>query len=133
MKISVFGNPDLEIDFLPIKILPELRKKFPDFEFVVEDPNELTAPESNNWLIIDTVFGLKKTTLLTLEDLKRKQKSRLSAHSFDLTAHLFWIKKIQPKLRINIAGVPPAMEESEAVEGISRILANLFPKSERRN
>ena len=40
MKIFVFGNPDLEIDALPILILDDLRAKFPQIDFQFKDPNE---------------------------------------------------------------------------------------------
>jgi hypothetical protein len=39
-KIFIFGNEDLEMDSLPLRILPMLRQRFPEIDFVTTDPNE---------------------------------------------------------------------------------------------
>lgn len=44
LRVSVFGNPDLPMDAMPIVLLPELRKQFPDIEFIHQDPNEECFP-----------------------------------------------------------------------------------------
>jgi hypothetical protein len=129
MKISIFGNPDLETDNLPVKLLPKLRERFPKLEFNVEDPNELDIPEITEWTIIDTVVGIGQVKLLITDDLKKIPKNRVSMHGFDLGTHLFWLEKIKPGMEIKIIGIPPTISENEAVEGISKILASLLPKS----
>lgn len=40
MKIYVFGNILVDIDSLPIKLIPLLQKEFPDIEFCELDPSE---------------------------------------------------------------------------------------------
>jgi len=47
MTVSVFGNPDLPEDAMPVALIPELRKRFPNITFVHQDPNEeCTPPET---------------------------------------------------------------------------------------
>lgn len=133
IKISIFGNEDLAIDSLPLKLLPKLREKFPELEFKAEDPNELNMPEAGSWLIVDTVVGISHVKLLTIDDLKKIPKNKISMHDFDLGTHLFWIKKINPKIEIKIIGISPTISENEALSGISKILSTLFLGSEQRN
>lgn len=125
MKISIFGNPDLDQDSLPIRILPKLRIKFPDIEFVQEDPNELNLPEASEWLIIDTVVGLDKVQLLRPNEIKNISKSKVSMHDFDLSAHLSWINKIKKGIEIKIIGIPPMISEKLAFSGVVKILNRL--------
>jgi hypothetical protein len=134
MKISVFGNPDLCQDSLPIRVLPKLRKKFPNIKFVEEDPNELNLPETDEWLIVDTVVGIREVQLLTADDLKNVSK-KISMHDFDLAAHLFWINKIKKGLKTEIIGIPPMISEDEAIEGISKIISHSISlrENERHN
>ncbi|MGD0976915.1 MAG: hypothetical protein ABR875_01295 [Minisyncoccia bacterium] len=132
-KISVFGNPDLKSDSLPLGILPRLQKKFPEIEFLVEDPNELNLPASDTWIIVDTVAGIKQVQLLAPENIKSFAKSRVSMHDFDLKTHLFWIKKIKKNLKIKIIGIPPMISEKLALKEASNIIATLFPENGRRN
>ena len=40
MKIFIFGNEDLEVDSLPVKMLPELKEAYKEHEFIFQDPNE---------------------------------------------------------------------------------------------
>ena len=40
MKVFVFGNPLVEKDSLVLKMLPELRRRFPEIEFQEVDPTE---------------------------------------------------------------------------------------------
>ena len=128
MKISIFGNPDLPSDALPIKILPELKRLFPKINFIIEDPNELNLP-SKDWLIIDTVENIKSVKVINLDRVEKIKKSSASLHDFDLGMHLLWIQKIQKNVNIKIIGVPPKITEKEAVNEISRILANLLSKN----
>ncbi len=133
MRISIFGNPDYEPDALPIKLLPYLKKRFPNVEFVITDPNELGIPDEKEWYIIDAVKGLSEIKLLSLEDLKKPRKNRVSMHDFDLAMHLFWLNKIKKDLRVKIIGIPPSLSLDAALEGTIKILANLLPENESRS
>lgn len=139
LKISVFGNPDYQPDAMPLKILPFLKERFPEVNFQIEDPNELNAPASDEWWIIDTVAGLKKVQLLSISDLKKVNKNRVSLHDFDLSMHLFWIEKLkktkphtnnQRFFGVGVIGIPPIISETEAVSEVVKILNRL--RSSRR-
>ena len=88
-KIYMFGNPLVKEDSLPLKILPDLKKSFPEIEFEVVDPNENFPPANERDLtILDTVQGIKEPKLFGLNDLIKIQKSPNSPHDYDLGMHL---------------------------------------------
>jgi len=125
MRITVFGNPDLEIDNLPIRILPRLRGAFPDIVFEVEDPNNLDLPDiapGEEWIILDTVAGIPDVCWLTVEDIA-KPMGRLTAHDYDLASYLLLAKKALGPLPIRILGIPIGMEEDAAFFGIKQIFS----------
>jgi len=124
MIISIFGNPDLAQDAMPIALLPALRKEFPDIEFIHQDPNELGQAPSNPWIIIDTVKGLKKVTVI--DDIDSiKVKHRVSMHDYDLSMHLALVKKIDPNLQIRIIGIPMGMGKEDVSGEVVKILDEL--------
>lgn len=125
MKISVFGNPDLAFDNVPLKILSRLRTRFPQVSFVVEDPNELDLPseEVREWLIIDTVAGLPYVCEVPLEKLIASP--RVSAHDFDLGSYLALIHKIRPDMQVRIFGIPMGYDETRAFEELEKLLSVL--------
>lgn len=120
MTIFIFGNPDLAFDSLPLRILPELKKRFPEIEFKVLDPNEeFEAPEE--LILIDTVFGIAQARVFG--DLKNFENSpRVSLHDFDLITHLRHLQKLGKLEKIKIIGLPPTISEKEALEQVSVIL-----------
>ena len=120
MIIFVFGNLDLAMDSFPLRILPQLRKKFPSIQFEVKDPNEeWDVPEELT--IIDTVVGVKKVTIFdTLEEFTAAP--RFSMHDFDALANLRYLKKLGKLKKIKIIGVPPDLSKKEAIESIGNIL-----------
>lgn len=115
MTVFIFGNPDIEKDSLPLKILPELRKKFPELDFQVKDPNEnFELPEGV--VIIDTIAGLEKAHVFNSLD-NFKAPPRMTLHDFDLFNHLQLLKKLgKLPSKIKIIGLPPTMSEEEAVD-----------------
>lgn len=120
MKIFVFGNIDLEMDNLPLRILPELCKKFPEIEFVVKDPNEeWEVPEE--LVVLDTAVGIKEVTIF--ESLEKFSKvPRVGMHDFDALTNLRLLQKLGKIKKIKIIAVPQNISESEAIEKISEIL-----------
>ena len=121
MTVFIFGNPDVEEDSLPLKILPELRKKCPGIDFLTKDPNEdFELPEEA--VIIDVVAGLKETHVFdSLEDFEAPP--RMTLHDFDLFGHLQLLKKLgKLPSKIKIIGVPPMMSEEEAIDSIMAVL-----------
>lgn len=126
-KITIFGNPDLEIDNLPIRILPRLREAFPDVSFEVEDPNNLDLPDippGEEWIIIDTVAGIPDVSWLTVEDIA-KPMGRLTAHDYDLASYLLLAKKALGPLPIRILGVPMGMAEDVVFDGAKKYLSEI--------
>src|ERR1035437_8857752 len=110
--IFIFGNQELEMDSLPLRILPELQKAFPSIHFEIKDPNEeWVVPEK--LIIIDTAVGLKKVKVF--EDLDSFDTSpHLTMHDFDALANLKYLKKLGKLKEVKIIGLPPDMSESEA-------------------
>ncbi len=121
MTVFIFGNPDVEEDSLPLKILPELRRKCPGVDFLTKDPNEdFELPEEA--VIIDVVAGLKEIRVFdSLEDFEAPP--RMTLHDFDLFSHLQLLKKLgKLPAKIKIIGIPPTISEEEALDPIVTIL-----------
>lgn len=107
MKIYVFGNPLVREDSTPLKLLPQLKLKFPKIEFIVTDPNEDFPPEGEkDLLILDTVKGIKKPMLLDLNDLQSIQSTPISPHDYDLMFHLQLLLKLKKIKSAKIIGIP---------------------------
>lgn len=115
-KIYVCGNPMLDIDAMPFKILPELRALLPELEFVDFDPTE-NFPEDDPLYIVDTVINAGGVTIL--KDLGGLADApRFSAHDADLAFHLKWLEKMGKLPRLVIFGVPAAGEEKKIREDL---------------
>ncbi len=129
MKITVFGNPDLEIDNLPIRLLPKLREAFPGIEFETEDPNNLDLPDvapGEEWVIMDAVAGIKDVCWLPVDDIATPT-AHLTAHDYDLASYLLLAKKALGALPIRILGIPMEMEERRAERDIRQFLEEIIP------
>ncbi len=113
MIVFVFGNPDLPMDSLPLRILPELRKRLPDIDFQVKDPNEeWDVPEELT--VIDTVVGLKEPRVFDSLD-SFSAAPRLTMHDFDAYANLRLLQKIGRLKKMRILGLPSEMPERDAL------------------
>ncbi|MEK7078801.1 MAG: hypothetical protein AAB929_01910 [Patescibacteria group bacterium] len=116
MKIYVFGNPLVKEDSLPLSMLPQLQKQFPDIHFIVVDPNENFPPEGERDLIIlDTVKGISEVTLLDYSDLAKIEKSPISPHDYDLLLHLLLLKKMEKINIVKIIGIPPTSNNKKVL------------------
>ena len=113
MTVYVFGNPDVDIDALPLRILPELKRRLPDVQFVVKDPNEdWEVPEE--LVVIDTVVGLDQVQVF--EDIdKFVTTPRITMHGFDALMNLKLLQKIGKLKKLKIIGIPPTISEEEAL------------------
>jgi Ni,Fe-hydrogenase maturation factor len=121
--IFIFGNPELEMDSLPLKIIPELQRIFPLINFEVKDPNEeWDVPEK--LIVIDTAVGLKKVKVFDGLD-SFDSSPRLTMHDFDALANLRYLKKLGKLKEVRIIGVPPDMDESETIESVGKIIEGL--------
>lgn len=125
--IYIFGNPLLHFDSLPIKLAPELAKTFPDFDFVIQDPNENLHPENGELIIIDTIMGIDKITII--DDINQIDKIEssptYSLHDFDLGFNLKLLKKIGELKKVTIFGVPPDIKQEDALEQLKKSINSL--------
>jgi hypothetical protein len=119
---------DLEEDSLPLHILPELKKKFPETEFEIKDPNEeWEIGESKELVILDTAIGIKDIKIFNNLD-KFLPAPRMGMHDFDALANLKYLQKLDKIKKIKIIGVSSKMNEKEAIQKISQILNNISKK-----
>ncbi len=118
--VYIFGNPDLEIDSLPVRLIPDLQKLCPNFNFILKDPNEeWDIPEE--MLIIDSALGLEKVTIF--DDLESFASTpKLSMHDFDALTNLRYMQKLGKLKKIKIIALPPEMEPDRAIHDIENIL-----------
>jgi hypothetical protein len=129
MKIFVFGNPNLEMDSLPIRLLPALKNHFPDIDFAVLDPNEeWKIPEE--MVMIDTVVGIKELTVF--DDLKYFVESpRVSVHDFDAFFNLIYLQKLGKLKKIKIFGLPAEMTETNAEDVLTKAIDKWYTDSRK--
>jgi len=122
--IYIFGNPSLDFDNLPIKLKPKLKEAFPNFEFILKDPNENLHPENDELIIIDTVVGPEKIIILdNLEEIDKIETSpNYSMHDFDLGFNLKLLKKIGSLKKVTIFGVPSGMDKDEALKKLKILI-----------
>jgi len=121
--IYIFGNEDLEVDSLPLKILPELRKKFPEIQFEVKDPNEEWENIGEELIIIDTAVGAKNVAIFdSLEKFARTPS--VGMHDFDALTNLRYLQKLGKIKKMKIIGIPPEIKESEAIEKTEQIISD---------
>lgn len=120
-KILVFGNPLTKKDNIALKILPSLRKKFPEIEFMEFDPTEGIENEGANLTIIDAVEGAKEVIVLTEKDFGKIESGKIfSVHDFDLGQTLKLLKKAKILEKATIFGIPQKMEKNRAFAEISK-------------
>lgn len=121
MKVLVFGNPLLEFDNLPLKLIPKLKKKFPKIKFIEFDPTENLENQGKDLIVLDTVKGIKKTILINSIEQLSKNKIYFM-HDFDLGYNLKILKKLGLINSVKIIGVPMEINKREAFNQIQSIL-----------
>lgn len=126
MTVLVFGNADLDLDALPLRILPELRARCPHATFRVVDPNEeFDIP--NDAIIVDTVANIAEPRIFASLDVFAAPP-RLSLHDFDLYSHLAFLKKLgRLPTRLNIVGLPSTMHLADAIAFVTQRLTPTSP------
>jgi hypothetical protein len=123
-KIFVFGNEDLEMDSLPLRILSKLEKEFPKIEFEIKDPNEeWVIPESGELTILDTAVGIKEVTIFSSLE-KFSKAPRVSMHDFDALTNLRYLQKLGKIKKIKIIALPPHLSEERAIEEVKVMLSS---------
>ena len=128
MKILVFGNQLVEQDNLPLRILQQLKEKFPNIEFKELDSTETLqneTDENKNLTILDTVQEISEIKILELktsDDFARLQlPNSLSMHDFDLAYNLRLLKKVRLINQVKIICIPMNMQEQDAFNQLQSI------------
>jgi Ni,Fe-hydrogenase maturation factor len=122
MKIYVSGNKLVKKDSLPLKIMPKLRKHFPEIEFKELDPTENLPSE--NLIVIDTVLGIDKVKIFSDID-SFKSASNYSVHDYDFLFELKLNKKLGKLKNIKILGIPANLTEKETFDQLKKEIGKL--------
>lgn len=123
-RIHVFGNRELGFDSLPLRLLPALRERFPDIQFIELDPNEEWEIR-DPFLIIDTVRGLRDIHVFRgLDDFDAAPT--VSVHDFDALFNLRYLKKLGKLKNVVIVGVPSEMDDNTALAKTSAALKDIL-------
>ncbi len=123
--IHVFGNPLLDFDNLPIKLLPELKKEFPKFNFIHLDPNENIKPINKELIIIDTVINIDKVKIF--DDIDSIELNNIyTAHDLDLGFNIKLLQKINKLDKIIIFGIPPKLKKDTALKQLIKEIKKQF-------
>src|SRR3989344_1230572 len=123
-KIFVFWNEGLDSDSLPLKILPNLKKRFPALKFETKDPNE-EIDFGKESVILDTAEGIKESAVFSDLNSFIPMAKRLTTHDFDLYTNLALLKKMGRLGPIKIIGVPPGISEKKALEQVTEIIKSI--------
>jgi len=122
MTVYVLGNPEIEEDSLPLRILPKLREALPEINFEIKDPNEDWGVD-DSFILIDTVRGIEDVTVFETLSAFTRTKS-VTMHDFDVFLNLMFLEKLGMLMEYKIVGVPPTMNEDEAFE---KVVATIRP------
>jgi hypothetical protein len=124
--VYIFGNPDIEMDSLPVRLVPKLKKLFPNITFTVLDPNEEWDVD-RDMVIIDIVVGIEKVTIF--ESLEAFCKTpRVTCHDFDAYTNLQFLKKLGTIDSIYIIGVPVGVPEDILIPDLNEAIQTAFKK-----
>ena len=123
MKIYVFGNEDIEMDSLPVRLMGDIKKEFSDISCEHLDPNE-DFDTSEPFIIIDTVVGLKNVHLFeSLKDFVPPPS--FTCHDFDVFSNLRLLEKLGMLPNYRIIGIPPMMNKEEALQEILTLVKDI--------
>ncbi len=124
MKVLVFGNPLLKDDSLPLRLLPSLRKSFPETEFDEADPADVDL-EQGPLVIIDAA---NVRDVMLVEDVDRLKDDRmLSAHGLGLAEMLAIFKAIGRQVQVKVICVPQGMTKDRALTEVTKMLRAILP------
>ena len=118
--IYCLGNPLIQKDSLPLKLMPHLKAILPSYNFEVFDPTEV-SDISDNSIFLDTVTGINKVKIFT--GLKYFLLSpRNSVHDYDIPLLLGLMLKLGKIKKFKIIGVPANYSFEEAYESVKGCL-----------
>ncbi len=123
--ILVFGNPLVKKDRLPLMLMPELRKAFPQIEFKEFDAVEDLQKEGKILYILDSVEGIDQVEVITDIDMLQVNKI-YSVHDFDLAYSLKLLKKMDMVDKVVIFGVPMKIRKDQAVRQLKQKIGSIL-------
>ncbi len=125
MKILVFGNPLIEEDSIPIKLIPSLKKEFPNIQFKEFETEEELKDEGKNLILMDAICGIKKTIII--EDIEQLDSNRIvSMHDFGLSHNLKLLKKIGYIDSVKIIGLPQKISIEDALKQVKEKIKSIL-------
>ncbi len=123
MRVYILGNPLLPSDFMPLKMIGQLQKAFPDIEFKELDPSE-ELPDEKVLVFIDTTEG--NDDVRVLEDLDRIcEEPRYSLHDFGLGTHLKLMRKLGKLEKVAVICIPQSIGYEDALRKVKGKLIGL--------
>lgn len=118
--VTVFGNETEAKDNLAVRLVPELKKRWPNIEWRIEDPTESLEPPSDPWVILDVGVGIDKVMVVT--DLKQLDYVKgSSVHDFDVYLELRLREKLGQLPKLKIILVPYDWPVNRAVEAVAAL------------
>jgi len=103
-------------------VADRIKKHFRRVKFIKTDNPDDIFLCRGDVIIVDAVRGIKKTTLLAIEDLKRRRLYTL--HDFDLSFFLTLMKEMKKISSIRIIGIPMKINKA-VVEEVRELLHKL--------
>src|SRR3990167_9099758 len=100
-RILVFGNPRVRSDSIPPKILPELKKLFPNIKFETMDPTEIINQNEEELWILDVAEGIDEVRIINDPAMLNRQK-RTSVHDYDLALDIKLLSRLGKLKKIKI-------------------------------
>ncbi|MGI5827745.1 MAG: hypothetical protein ACOX6V_01845 [Patescibacteria group bacterium] len=123
MDVYVFGNEDVACDSIALKVANRLAVK--GIRFIIVKPNEDLPFEGKSGVVVmDTVAGISKVTLISDEKLdKLILPPRGTAHDFGLGFQIKYLKKLGKLGKVAIIGLPMGKEvDYSSIQSILRKL-----------
>ncbi len=120
--VYVLGNPLVNIDSLPIKLLPKFKLLCPQIHFEILDPaEEIQLKHNQDLILIDSVIGIDKVTIF--HDLDFFAYSpRVTVHDYDLPINLKLMQKLGKIKKFTIIGVPANGNKQKVLNEIINLL-----------
>ncbi len=127
MKKTVFfaGNIILGYDNKPHLLIPHLREKFPQIDFLHYDPTE-ELPENfpGKFILIDTVAGIKEATVF--HNLNNFSPSpHVTLHDYDVLLNLKLMIKLKKIKEVVIIGLPQEGKLADFIGQTEEILKTI--------
>jgi hypothetical protein len=118
------GNPDIAADSIAVRLLPKLRRLFPNEKIEQKDPNE-DWDVLGVFIIIDSAAGIKGVKVFN-ELGKFAPPPRVTVHDFDAYANLRLLEKLGKLKKIKIIGIQPDLSFGKALDGVAAALRELI-------